>query len=72
MDISRAIDRIRERNKRPRIRKTLKISWGEPPELSKWGEKQMEVRSKINGKLFSWKIRGEKEFLELLMLKFLN
>lgn len=39
MDISRAIDRIRERNKKPRIRKTLKMSWGEPPEFNKWGEK---------------------------------
>lgn len=35
------------------------MSWGEkPPEFNKWGENQMEVRSKITtGKLFSWEIR---------------
>lgn len=58
MDISRAIDRIRK-IKKSRIRKKLKMSWGEnPPEFNKWGENQMEVRSKITtGKLFSWEIR---------------
>lgn len=53
VDVSRAIDRLRKKQERPRIRKTLKVSGGKP-ELGSGG------RSKISGKLCSWKIRGEK------------
>lgn len=35
--VSRAIDRLRKKQERPRIRKTLKVSWGKPPELSAVG-----------------------------------
>lgn len=57
MDISRAIDRIRK-IKKSRIRKKLKMSWGENLQNStNGGKNQMEVRSKITGKLFSWEIR---------------
>lgn len=49
------------------------MSWGEkPPEFNKWGENQMEVRSKITtGKLLSWEIR-KGELQSFYHVNFLN
>lgn len=60
MDISRAIDRIRKNQEIKNQEETENELGGKPPEFNKWGENQMEVRSKITtGKLFSWEIRKE-------------
>lgn len=54
MDISRAIDRIRKRNQEVKNQEETENQLGGKSAEFKWGENQMEVRSKItNGKLFS-------------------
>lgn len=46
VDVSRAIDRLRKKQERQRIRKTLKVSWGKPPELGSGGRSRRRSEAK--------------------------
>lgn len=45
VDVSRAIDRLRKKQERPRIRKTLKVSGGKP-ELGSGGRSRRRSEAK--------------------------